>query len=189
MLNYPKMPCYLMALVVLAQGAGALEAGNTLKGEAWTYPVWEGGAKEAPAQKVAGAPVAVPAPMKAGIQPTMGAADRRAKARRQKRCAQKNRKRRQEGRQRQSMDLIAAGSRRDQGHAEPCPGTGETAEGASAPAPRRSPGRLGRLVALALTFRTSRSHFSRIKSAAASPVCSQSRMIWSSFRPLAIHSR
>jgi energy-converting hydrogenase Eha subunit C len=40
-----------------------------------------------------------------------------------------------------------------------------------------------------LTFRTSRSHFSRIRSAAASPVCSQSRMIWSSFRPLAIHSR
>jgi len=40
-----------------------------------------------------------------------------------------------------------------------------------------------------LTFRTSRSHFSRIRSVAASPVCSQSRMIWSSFRPLAIHSR
>ena len=45
------------------------------------------------------------------------------------------------------------------------------------------------LAPLKLTFRTSRSHFSRIRSAAASPVCSQSRMIWSSFRPLAIHSR
>jgi len=146
------MPCCLMALVVLAQGAGALEAGNTLKGEAWTYPVWAGGAKEAPAQKVAGAPVAVPALMEAGAQPTIGAADRRAKARRQKRCAQKNRKRRQEGRQRQSIDLIPAGSRRDQSHAGPCPGTGEAAEAASAPAPRRSPGRLGRLVALAGTM-------------------------------------
>lgn len=45
------------------------------------------------------------------------------------------------------------------------------------------------LARVSLTFRTSRSHFSRISSAAASPVCSQSRMIWSSFRPLVIHSR